>query len=240
MKRLTAFLLTWIAGFVDAVGFLHYRQIYTANMSGNSVAVGIHEVSNAALAFRHGWPIMFFVIGLFWGRLLLQVGYRRQIRCVASVVFALEIILAAAAVASGQWTGVAVLAAAMGLQNAAFTRLGEIPVHTGFVTGTLLNATEYGVQYITWLYDRAFAGPPGRLWPTLRLSPRQRSFQLTLELTLLWVMYVVGASSGTLTELRYSVPALAIPSIVLFALIAMDLRRPLSVEEEREQAKQPK
>ena len=33
--------LTWIAGFVDAVGFLALVQIYTANMSGNSVAIGI-------------------------------------------------------------------------------------------------------------------------------------------------------------------------------------------------------
>ena len=237
MKRLTAFLLTWVAGFVDAVGFVHYGQIYTANMSGNSVAVGINEVSNLAMAFRHAWPIIFYVAGLSWGRLLLEIGFRRNIRLIASLVFALEIILAGVAVFSGEWAGVAVLACAMGLQNAAFTRFGQIQVHSGFVTGTLLKVTEYGVQYATWLYDRAFGRTLRRLGLALRLSRRQRSFRLTVELILLWVMYVAGASSGTLTLRRYSIPALAVPSMVLFALIALDLRRPLSVEEEREQGK---
>ena len=167
MKRITAFVLTWIAGFVDAIGFLHYGQVYTANMSGNSVALGINEVSNSALAFRHGWPIVFFLIGLLTGRLFLEVGFRRQIRSVASVVFALEIGLAVVAVASSQWVAVAALALAMGLQNAAFTRFGSLQVHTGFVAGTLLKATEYAVQYATWLHDRTIGGRLGRMWLAL-------------------------------------------------------------------------
>jgi uncharacterized membrane protein YoaK (UPF0700 family) len=236
VKRITAFVLTWIAGFVDAVGFLRYGQVYTANMSGNSVALGINDVSNSALAFRHGWPIVFFFVGLLTGRLFLQVGFRRQIRSVASVVFALEIGLAVAAVESGQWTAVAALALAMGLQNAAFTRFGSVQVHTGFVTGTLLKASEYAVQYATWLHDRAFGGTPVRWWAALRLSARQRSFRLMFELLLLWVVYVLGATAGTVTERRFSVPALAIPCALLVVLIAMDLHRPLSVPEQREQA----
>ncbi|HEX4229655.1 MAG TPA: YoaK family protein [Bryobacteraceae bacterium] len=236
VKRATAFLLTWIAGFVDAVGFLHYDRVYTANMSGNSVGLGISDVSNAALAFRHGWPIAFFVAGLLAGRLFLAVGFRRQMRSVASLVFALEIGLAALAIESGEWTAVAALALAMGLQNAAFTRFGSVQVHSGFVTGTLLKATEYAVQYATWLHDRAFGGKRGRLWLALWLSPRQRSFRLTCELILLWVVYVLGASVGTITERRYSIPALAVPCALLLVLIAMDLRRPLSVPEQREQA----
>lgn len=235
MKRVAAFLLTWIAGFVDAVGFLHYDRVYTANMSGNSVGLGIGNVTNAALAFRHGWPIAFFVVGLLAGRLFLVVGFRRHVHSVASLVFAFEIGLAALAIGSGQWAAVAELAVAMGLQNAAFTRFGSVQVHSGFVTGTLLKATEYAVQYATWLNDRAFGGARGRLWLALRLSARQRSFRLTCELILLWMVYVLGASVGTMTERRYSVPALSIPCALLIVLIAMDLRSPLSVPEQREQ-----
>jgi uncharacterized membrane protein YoaK (UPF0700 family) len=238
VKRITAFFLTWIAGFVDAVGFLHYNRIYTANMSGNSVGLGINDFTNIAQAFRYGWPIACYVVGLLAGRLFLEVAFRQQIRSVGSLVFALEIGLAALAIESGQWAAVAELALAMGLQNAAFTRFGGVRVHSGFVTGTLLKATEYVVQYATWLYDCAFGRERGRLWLALRLSARQRSFRLAVELILLWIVYVVGASAGAVTERRYSVPALAIPCALLLVLIAMDLRSPLSVPEQREQAGQ--
>lgn len=32
---------TGVAGSIDAVSFLALRQVYTANMSGNSVSVGV-------------------------------------------------------------------------------------------------------------------------------------------------------------------------------------------------------
>ncbi|MBV9760400.1 MAG: DUF1275 family protein [Acidobacteriaceae bacterium] len=41
-------IITWLAGYVDAVGFLSLSHIYTANMSGNSVAVGIQLASRIA------------------------------------------------------------------------------------------------------------------------------------------------------------------------------------------------
>ena len=38
-----AALLTCVGGYVDSIGYLHLGQIYVANMSGNSVALGIHS-----------------------------------------------------------------------------------------------------------------------------------------------------------------------------------------------------
>jgi uncharacterized membrane protein YoaK (UPF0700 family) len=38
-----AVLLTLTAGYVDAVGFLRLHGIYVANMSGNSIAIGLHS-----------------------------------------------------------------------------------------------------------------------------------------------------------------------------------------------------
>lgn len=57
-----ALALTWIAGVVDAIGFLSFAQIYTANMSGNSVAFGIALAEqNWPKAFLRFWPVLLYV-----------------------------------------------------------------------------------------------------------------------------------------------------------------------------------
>src|ERR1700685_3318633 len=85
-------LLTWIGGFVDAVGFLALLQIYTANMSGNSVAIGIQLWNqNWTEVLRRAWPVAVYVASLLLGRILLEIAGRLKIRSVASVVFVIEI-----------------------------------------------------------------------------------------------------------------------------------------------------
>jgi uncharacterized membrane protein YoaK (UPF0700 family) len=64
-------LLAVVAGFVDAVGFITLGHIYTANMSGNSVGVGIELGSRHwPETLRTMWPVLAYVIGRLFCRLL--------------------------------------------------------------------------------------------------------------------------------------------------------------------------
>src|SRR5436853_6720214 len=85
-----AFLLAWVAGFSDAIGFLVLQQLGASFMSGNSMATG------AALGqmdwpsvLQHGLPILSFVLGLILGFLMLTLVSHWGIRSSFAIVFGL-------------------------------------------------------------------------------------------------------------------------------------------------------
>src|ERR1700685_651255 len=137
--------ITWLAGFVDAIGFLSLGHIYTANMSGNSVELGIQFASqNWPEVIRRFWPVVTYVIGLVFCRILVQFGARQHIRSIASIAWFSEIALLIPACLSPNDPGaqsslsfafVGLLASAMGIQNATLTHFSSVTPNTGFVTG---------------------------------------------------------------------------------------------------------
>ena len=57
--------LTWVAGFVDIVGYTVLKQILNANMSGNTVLIPYHLFQHGPVnAAARGWAVLMFVIGL--------------------------------------------------------------------------------------------------------------------------------------------------------------------------------
>jgi uncharacterized membrane protein YoaK (UPF0700 family) len=176
------------------------------------------------------WPVIIYVVGLISGRLLLEVAGRLQVRRVASIAFACEIaalaMVARSNTAGTQWLWIALLAWAMGVQNAVLTRFSSLTVHTGFVTGTLLKLSEQLVKYGTWLWDRrkgsATAGTLGSGW--------RSGF-----LFLVWISYVLGAAGGAWARGLEGTRALIIPILVLLFLMVTDLAKPLAVQDEKEQ-----
>ena len=239
---LVAALLTWIAGFVDAVGFVSLGGIYTANMSGNSVAIGIRTAAQNWPEMLHRlWPVAVYVAGLLLCRLLLEFGARQQIRAIASVAFAGEVALlvpaclaSSAQAAAAAYLYIALLALAMGIQNAALTRFSSLTVHTGFVTGTLLKLSEEFAKVCTWFFDQLRL-PGNSLAGVVARAPRQKPFRLTLWLALLWTLYVTGACCGMLTHHSIRLRSLAVPIAGLALLILIDLAQPLAIAEEQEQ-----
>lgn len=241
-----ATLLTCIAGFVDAVGFLTFARVYTANMSGNSVALGIAlNQQQWATCLLRFWPILLYVIGLIFGRTLIEIGARHQTRRIASVAFGCEIVLLALVALSGQaahiprgsawqYIGVALLSCAMGIQNSALTKFSSLTLHSGFVTGTLLKFTEQLVAYGTWFFDKLRRGKP--LPEAIIQSGKEKSFRLSLFLALTWSAYVIGAVAGTWGKSFIESRALIAPIAGLLLLVALDLFKPLAVQEERQQA----
>lgn len=241
-----AVFLTAIAGFVDALGLLTFARIYTANMSGNSVALGIalNQRQWAECVLR-SWPIAFYVAGLILGRSLIQAGARRRARRIASVAFACEVgMLAAAAFwvqpAKGagdydawQYGGIAMLAVSMGIQNAVLTKFSSVTIHSGFVTGTLVQLAEHLVAYGSALLElarrrKSFAR-------ALMLSTREKPFGLAIVFGCVWIAYVAGAVAGAWGKGLVEAKALAAPIAGLLLLIGVDGVRPLAIQEEEEQ-----
>jgi uncharacterized membrane protein YoaK (UPF0700 family) len=240
---LIAAFLTWIAGFVDAVGFVSLGHIYTANMSGNSVAVGIQSASqNWPETIRRFWPVLLYLVGLLFCRLLIEWGARERIRSIAALSFVCEIVLLLPVFLSPTvdpspllaFGFVALLAAAMGVQNAAVTHFSTITLHTGFVTGTLVKFAEHGAKYLSWLFDQITA-PSGRgsvLTAVLRGSARQDHFRLTIYLGAVWICYAVGASCGALGDHSFQFKSLLVPMAGLAVLAVVDAYAPFAQKEE--------
>lgn len=241
-----AAILTWAAGIVDAVGFISLGGIYTANMSGNSIAIGIQGTRHNWPEFlAHGWPVLMYFVGLLFCRLLIEFAGRKKIASIATVTLGIEVcMLLPVAVLSGrpghvapdlQVAYVALLALAMGVQNAALTHFSNLTLHTGFVTGTLLKAAQHAAGFFTWLHDES--GRSGAIH-ALSQSAKHREFRHSAYLILVWMIYVTGAAFGTFAVFKYSFRTLFVVIGTLTVVTGMDLKRPLANNEVQDQAAQ--
>jgi uncharacterized membrane protein YoaK (UPF0700 family) len=242
--------LTWIAGYVDAVGFVALLHIYTANMSGNSVALGIQLWDrNWKEAFLRAWPVANYVAGLLIGRILLAIGGRLGIKRVAAGAFCIEIavllpVAFAQPVKSSQGVPVqdvlfiAVLALAMGLQNATLTHFSSLTLHTGFVTGTLVKMVEQFTKWLIWSYD-ALTKRHATIAALIRESQDQKDFQTAVLLAAVWSAYVAGAICGAAGQSAFDLRCLFVPIAGLALLALVGLRTPLALKDKQEQVTLP-
>jgi uncharacterized membrane protein YoaK (UPF0700 family) len=247
-KVATALTLTMVGGFVDAVGYIALFEVFTANMSGNSVHVGMYlGQRNWQELLRPLCAIVSYVVGVALTRITVEIAGRRGIRHIASFTLAVEVILlalfarATPAMHLGQlvdlqspvyFTLVALLAFAMGVQTATLTHVGALTIYTTFVTGTLTKLTESFTRALFWGYDELRQSGISHV---VRLAPQQRDVREGAMLASTWTCYVIGAAIGTVTKQRWELRALYIPVAVLLMFIVIDLFRPISEEEERHQ-----
>jgi len=132
--------LSALAGYVDAIGFLHLGGFFVSFMSGNSTRLGVALANtnwfNAAIA---GGLIGCFVGGVVLAELLARLVGDRWRRAAVLLMQAVMLI-AAAALHFESWTkpGVALMAAAMGTENTVFRRNGEVTIGLTYMTGTLV------------------------------------------------------------------------------------------------------
>lgn len=244
MALLLAAFLTWMAGFVDAVGYLSLGQIYTANMSGNSIAIGIHAVSGEwSEALRRILPVAAYFAGLLYCRLLIAYGATRHIRRIATLTLLCEIALLIPVYLSSGYTAVALswifiglLAGAMGLQNATLTHFSNLTVHTGFVTGTLVKCAEHIAGYLNWAW-RQIRNKKRSPLEVLARSDERKALAKGGWLALIWLAYVLGACTGAFGQHTFKLRSLLLPIIGLLCIALVDFYQPLALREEREQQK---
>jgi uncharacterized membrane protein YoaK (UPF0700 family) len=235
-----AFLLAWVAGFSDAIGFLLLQQLGASFMSGNSMTTGaaLGQMDGSSVLL-HGVPILSFVLGIMLGSLVLALVRHWGFRAPFAAVFGLEALCLLAFLVLGShslqrgvirsspaeifYLCIILLTLAMGLQTATVQKASGQGVHTTFVTGVLTAWTAALMQYLSWLYRHITEHHVHR---ALRESRQQPSFRRLLLQGGLWGWYVAGAICGSALELRLALVALIFPVGVLAALIIIDVLRP--------------
>lgn len=205
-------ILTALAGYVDALGFIRLGGFYTSFMSGNTTQLSVH--------LGHGEPpgavlpaslIAAFLLGVICGGGLSALTPPRW---GTPVILGFETVVVAGAFSTAATAPAAhlaslLLALAMGAQNAVLAHVQGFRAGTTFVTGALFSV---GQKLVLALAGR---GP--------RFGWMGDGF--------VWLALFVGSLGGTIAYARLALYALAIPVAVagilaLAATVLTLLNRP--------------
>jgi uncharacterized membrane protein YoaK (UPF0700 family) len=197
--------LSALAGYVDAIGFLHLGGLFVSFMSGNSTRMGVSLADGqfAAAAESLGL-IALFVIGAAGGSLIV-LGRSRFSQGWVLLAEGLLLALAGLCHAVGLMNlAVAAIVLAMGLENAVFQIHGGSGLGLTYVTGALVKVGQLLAAALT-------GGAPFGWVPNL----------------LLWAALVLGGVCGALAYHRFSLGAIwfaAAAALALSAWVAADVR----------------
>ena len=174
--RLLAYLLSALAGFVDAIGFIQSGGFFVSFMSGNSTRLGVGTAERGLSAIAAAGIIVCFLAGVAGGALL---GARFEARRPAAVLFFIAALLGLAALLKlfgSLGYAIALLALAMGGLNAVFERDGEVRFGVTYMTGSLVRVGNGIAGAILGREDNGWTG-----------------------YLLLWLAFVAGAVTGALS-----------------------------------------
>lgn len=194
-------IITFVAGFLDAVGVTYLSGIFVSFMSGNSIGFGIAVAhGRTAVAIPMASAIMSFLAGAFVGSLIAQ---RRT--SATMIVLMLEVAMIVLSIfLIGEISGFIALlpvCLAMGMQNAIPRSVSGVAIGRSFVTGEL-----FGVGHSL----------------ALALQDRSQFRQAALH-AVSWLTIVLGAISGAVSLTQFGLaPCLGASAVVLFALMAAD------------------
>jgi uncharacterized membrane protein YoaK (UPF0700 family) len=235
-----AVVLAWIAGFVDAVGYVVLSHVFTAYMSGNTVATATQLDAGQWLDIsRRFFPIPMFVLGVFIGSLMGHAMQNRGLRRRFAPSFILEFLLLLIFVVTTlkvknsdtiagirTYPLVALLAIAMGLQNATLRRVKGMAVRTTFITGMLVAMAERAAGYVTMTIHLRSARHRAH---HARINwQRQREKRRALRYGLLWCGLFIGAGCGAGLERLCGTIVVLLPALGLLVIIIQDFIRPIS------------
>jgi uncharacterized membrane protein YoaK (UPF0700 family) len=198
--------LSGLAGYVDAIGFLHLGGLFVAFMSGNSTRLGVSLAEGQWLSAAGAFGLIaLFVIGAAAGSLIvLGRGANRQ----PWLLLAEALLLAAAALCYGLGlsnVAIAAIVLAMGMENAVFQIGGGAGLGLTYVTGALVKVGQ--------LLAAALTGGARWDWvPNL----------------LLWAALVTGSLCGALAYYWINLAAIwfaAAAALTLSAILAATTHR---------------
>lgn len=217
------------AGSVDAMVYLGVRQIFPANMTGNTVLLGIALGRGDLSTFvGAGIALAGFFFGAAAGAAVVERGREDVVwpsvvtaalalECAFLVAFAVGWNLVGEPDGGATYLLVAPVAVAMGVQGAAVRRLGVPGISATFVTGTLASLA-------TRMSDRlrlALAQTSGPAGQAAGRPARERSSTRGLvEPAAVLLAYGVGATAGSVTELRWGPGAVVLP-VALVAVVVV-------------------
>lgn len=207
--------LTLVAGWIAAVGFLELGGVYTSFMSGNTVQFGLlAALGHWDVMSRAGVAILAFLLGAVLGSIVVAKG-RGWGSPVALAIEAVAIGLGAwflARHAERSFAIIAWLSFGMGIQNHIVSKTRIDNAGTTFVTGVSFRLGDA-------IARRLFDGDRSGLW---------------IAYLAVWVTFGLGAGLGTYCETQWRRLAMTPPAAVLgvlacgmllFELVAASRRR---------------
>lgn len=174
--RVFAALLSALAGYVDAIGFIHLGGFFVSFMSGNSTRLGVGLANNWANTFLAAGLIGTFVAGVVMGSFVGDLARAQRRPAVLILVATLLALAAGLSMVGATRLAVIAMALAMGAENAVFGQDGELHIGLTYMTGTLVKLG----QRITV----ALSGGDRLGW---------------LPYLMLWIGLVGGALAGAMT-----------------------------------------
>ena len=191
-------MLTAIAGWVDAIGFLSLGGFYISFMSGNTTQLGIGLTRfDADLVRLPAVLLLCFVAGAFLGTIVTSLSGRWNL---PTMLFFEAVLLLCALYLSFSATPMVgatePLAIAMGAQNAALRNARGGRIGGTFVTGTVFGL---GESLALWCLRREGVGP-------------------ALRHAMGWLALAIGAAAGTWAFSASGLRALNAPAGALLVL----------------------
>lgn len=166
-RRALALAAAFLAGVVDAAGFLAADGYFVSFMSGNTTRMGVDLASDPARAWVPALLIAGFVAGVCGGAVVSELAGVRRKPAVLGASAAL-LALAAGAHAGGQTHAMlGLLVLAMGALNNTFQRDGEVAVGLTYMTGALVR---FGQGLAARLMGKGAAGWGNWGWLWLSLA----------------------------------------------------------------------
>lgn len=162
-----------LAGYLDVVGFLESSGFFVSFMSGNSTRLATGLVAFPPTAIIAATLISCFVLGVIAGSVAGYLAGRYRGMCIMLIVASLLAFASIGGVAWGSLPWLAMLAVAMGAENAVFERSGDAPLGLTYMTGSLVRIGDGIAGLITG-----------------RRQPRWTAFLL------LWAGLLLGAVAG--------------------------------------------
>ena len=227
--------LAWVAGGVDAIGYLTLSHLFTAHVSGNSVVAGAAlGQAQWSTVLERGVPIALFLFGIAIATAVGEVRRAHGARHPFAALYAAEAALLSAFWLAGArgapdgsieptsgWPFYAFAALptlAMGVQNATLRRVGRHGVHTTYVSGVLTNLAEALVQLV--YQPRGARAQPET--PAAGGSPKER----VRLYSSLWTGYLIGAVMGGFGQQRWGFAVLLLPIAGLGLVAVRDVLYP--------------
>lgn len=220
-----AFVLAAVGGAVDAIGFVTLFHVFTAHMTGNTVAAAADTATASSIheALRRAFPIPLFVGGVVGGALIGRWSARvLDARLAAPLLVEAALLGAfglaapsvrlgagAAAVTPAYFAVVATIAFAMGVQATTVRHVGDLSVRTTFVTGAL---TVFGEQLVAWR-------------TATRAARRAKAGARARVVLGVWTSYASGAAIAAAATTRLGFGAIILPLGGVAVALAIVSRR---------------
>ncbi|MGC2322520.1 MAG: YoaK family protein [Terriglobales bacterium] len=224
--------LTWAAASVDAISYLGLGHVFTANMTGNAVLLGLSIGQGQGLAaLRSIIALAGFAVGVALSAVMLEarpgrgewpVGVTGAVAAEAVILGVFTVTWHLGAHRGGLLYGlIALSAVAMGIQSAAIRHLKVPGIATTYITGTLTSMVAEFVSWLTRLQRSPLAVDPTGQSVALE-APTARHYHGARLQAVVLLVYVLAAVVSALLQAGHSrlvsvSPLLAVALVVVNA-----------------------